>query len=69
VLKRSFDEHEALGPYAGEEVMMMVAICTHLDQIRVNAPEEVAGCKHCLKGRRTLGAPAGLSKLRAGWLL
>ncbi len=27
----------------------MMAICAHLDQIRVDAPEEVAGCEDCLK--------------------
>ena len=27
----------------------MMAICAHLDQIRVEAPEEVAGCEDCLK--------------------
>lgn len=27
----------------------MVATCAHLDQIRVNAPEEVAGCEECLR--------------------
>jgi len=28
---------------------MMIAICAHLDQIRVEAPEEIAGCEECLK--------------------
>ena len=28
---------------------MMVAVCTHLDQIRVEVPEQVAGCEECLK--------------------
>ena len=44
------NEHDALalGVYRREEVMM-VAICTHLDQIRVGAPEHVGGCEECLK--------------------
>ena len=34
---------------------MEAAICSHLDQIEVNRPEEVAGCEECLKiGRRWL---------------
>jgi uncharacterized UBP type Zn finger protein len=38
------------GACAGEEVVVVVvAICTHLDQIRVSAPEEVVGCEQCLK--------------------
>lgn len=28
---------------------MEAAICSHLDQIEVNRPEEVAGCEECLK--------------------
>jgi hypothetical protein len=27
----------------------MAATCTHLDQIRVERPKEVAGCEDCLK--------------------
>ena len=27
----------------------MAATCTHLDQIRVDPPESVAGCEDCLK--------------------
>ena len=28
---------------------MEAAICSHLDQIEVDRPEEVAGCEECLK--------------------
>jgi hypothetical protein len=28
---------------------MMTVNCTHVDQIRVERPEEVAGCEDCLK--------------------
>jgi hypothetical protein len=28
---------------------MEPAICSHLDQIEVNRPEQVAGCEECLK--------------------
>jgi hypothetical protein len=27
----------------------MTAICTHLDEIRIEPPEAVAGCEDCLK--------------------
>jgi uncharacterized UBP type Zn finger protein len=30
-------------------MVVVTAICTHLDQIRVESPEEVAGCEECLK--------------------
>jgi hypothetical protein len=27
----------------------MVAVCSHLDQVRVGLPEDVPGCEECLK--------------------